>query len=73
MTETPEIRRHANGSIDLEHYARVGRALHGAAMRSAARRGATVPARLVARLAAMISRHPIRRRAGTATLIAPAE
>lgn len=28
-----QIRRHNNGSIDFNHYARVGRALHGGAVR----------------------------------------
>jgi hypothetical protein len=37
MFESTEIRRHANGSIDVEHYARIGRALHGQAIRDAGR------------------------------------
>ncbi|MCZ6511351.1 MAG: hypothetical protein O7A62_12265 [Alphaproteobacteria bacterium] len=28
-----EIRRHQNGSIDLDHYVRMGRAAHGASVR----------------------------------------
>ena len=28
-----EIRRHLNGSIDLNHYVQIGRAAHGAAFR----------------------------------------
>ncbi len=28
-----EIRRHLNGSIDLDHYVRIGRAAHGASIR----------------------------------------
>ena len=28
-----EIRRHLNGSIDLDHYVRMGRAAHGASVR----------------------------------------
>ena len=28
-----EIRRHLNGSIDLDHYVRIGRAAHGASVR----------------------------------------
>jgi hypothetical protein len=28
-----EIRRHLNGSIDLDHYVRIGREAHGAAFR----------------------------------------
>lgn len=35
---TAEIRRHPNGSIDLEHYVRVGREAHGASVRGSARR-----------------------------------
>ena len=35
MQSTPEIRRRPDGSIDTVHYARTGRALHGAAMRDA--------------------------------------
>ncbi len=37
MLETTEIRRHANGSIDVGHYVKVGRHLHGQAFREAAR------------------------------------
>lgn len=33
MTETQNIRRLPDGSIDFVHYAREGRALHGAAVR----------------------------------------
>jgi len=33
MTETQEIRRLPNGSINIAHYTRKGRALHGAAVR----------------------------------------
>lgn len=35
MSETTEIRRHANGSIDIEYYARIGRGLHAQAVREA--------------------------------------
>jgi hypothetical protein len=33
-----EIRRHPNGSIDLDHYVRIGREAHGASIRGAAGR-----------------------------------
>ena len=33
MTETQDIRRLPDGSIDIAHYTRKGRALHGAAVR----------------------------------------
>lgn len=33
MTATQDIRRLPDGSIDIAHYARKGRALHGAAVR----------------------------------------
>ncbi len=32
-----EIRRHLNGSIDLDHYVRIGREAHGAAVRDGGR------------------------------------
>lgn len=32
-----EIRRHLNGSIDLDHYVRIGREAHGAAVRGGSR------------------------------------
>ncbi len=35
MPETIQIRRHENGSIDLNHYVRTGRGLHGKAVRDA--------------------------------------
>ena len=35
MTETTEIRRVANGSIDIEYYARIGRGLHAQAVQQA--------------------------------------
>lgn len=77
MTETTEIRRHPNGSIDLDHYARIGRALHGAAMRSAVRsatrRGASAPARLVARIAAAFGRRKPHSAADDVMLAAAAE
>ena len=37
MSETTEIRRHANGSIDIEYYARIGRDLHAQAIQEAGR------------------------------------
>ena len=36
MHPTTEIQRRPDGSIDTAHYARIGRALHGAAMRVSA-------------------------------------
>ena len=35
MPETTKIRRHDNGSIDIGHYRKIGRGLHGQAMREA--------------------------------------
>lgn len=74
MTETTEIRRHANGSIDIAHYAQIGRALHGKAVRDAARSAVTAPDRLFARLVAALLR---RLRGGVAAdterRVAPAE
>ena len=35
MSETTEIRRHANGSIDIEYYAKIGRSLHAQAIQEA--------------------------------------
>ena len=35
MSETTEIRRHANGSIDIEYYAKIGRRLHAQAVQDA--------------------------------------
>ena len=35
MQPTTEIRRHPDGSIDTAHYARIGRELHGNAIRDA--------------------------------------
>ncbi|NKB48027.1 MAG: hypothetical protein GKS02_01555 [Alphaproteobacteria bacterium] len=32
-----EIRRHPNGAIDIDHYIRIGRAAHGAAVRDGGR------------------------------------
>ena len=37
MSETTEIRRHANGSINIEYYARIGRDLHAQAIQEAGR------------------------------------
>ena len=37
MSETADIRRHANGSIDIEHYAKIGKGLHAQAIREAGR------------------------------------
>jgi hypothetical protein len=36
MHHTTEIRRRSGGSIDTGHYARIGRGLHGAAIRETA-------------------------------------
>lgn len=36
MSKTTKIRRHTNGSIDIGHYRKNGRSLHGRAMREAA-------------------------------------
>ncbi len=36
MQPTTEIRRHPDGSIDTAHYARIGRELHGNALRGSA-------------------------------------
>lgn len=49
MTPNESIRRISNGSIDVDHYVRKGRALHGAAVRSAGRRVFDLPRRLVLR------------------------
>ena len=53
MSETTEIRRVANGSIDIEYYARIGRGLHAQAMQEA---GMGVGANLRKFNQAMISR-----------------
>ncbi len=37
MLEATEVRRHANGSIDVAHYVGIGRRLHGEAVREAGR------------------------------------
>lgn len=68
-----EIRRHRNGSIDLDHYLRVGRAAHGAAVRAGGRSLGRRFGRLLARLAGRgnvgnemveraVSREPVSRR-----------
>lgn len=38
MFEVPHVRRHANGAIHIEHYARIGRRFRALAVRDAARR-----------------------------------
>lgn len=49
MLQDSQIRRHADGSVDIDHYVRRGRALHGDAVLSAVRGLATMFARLVTR------------------------
>jgi len=56
MTQTAEIRRHPNGSLDIEHYARIGRALHGQAVRGAGRTSFGAPGRLLKRASALLGR-----------------
>jgi len=55
MTETGNIQRLPDGSIDLRHYERIGRALHGRAIRKAGRAAATAPERAVVRIVARFS------------------
>ena len=52
MTETTDIRRRPNGSIDIDHYARIGRALHGSAICDAA----SMPDRLLTRLSTLFGK-----------------
>jgi hypothetical protein len=47
MTETGNIQRLPDGSIDRQHYERLGRALHGQALREAGHRAASAPERIV--------------------------
>lgn len=56
MTDTTELKRFPNGSIDLDHYVQIGRALHGQAVCSAAGRFISGPGRLAAHLLAQFSR-----------------
>ncbi len=58
MQDSQDIRRLPNGSIDIDHYVRRGRALHGAAVRRAAAQLASVPARLLDRLASAVRELP---------------
>ncbi len=53
MSETAEIRRHANGSIDIEYYVKIGRGLHAQAIQDA---GGDLGARLREISVAMTSR-----------------
>jgi len=50
-----EIRRHLNGSIDLDYYVRIGREAHGTAVRGGGRSFAGIFRRLIRRLASPYS------------------
>ncbi len=50
MTETTNIQRLSDGSIDFQHYERLGRSLHGQAVRKTSRNVATIPGRTLTRL-----------------------
>lgn len=49
MTETTNIQRFSDGSIDFQNYERLGRALHGQAVRETSRHVATIPGRTLTR------------------------
>ncbi len=64
-------RRRADGSIDFDHYRRIGRATHGAAVRFAFRRAIALLGRSVGGL--YVRRPRPGRRSNMATAIVPAE
>lgn len=59
MNDSTDVCRLPNGSIDIEHYVRIGRALHGSAVRETGRKAFTAPDALMGRIGNSI------RRAGT--------
>ena len=58
MFEAAEIRRHANGSIDLAYHAQVGRALHGKAVREILGQAGALPGRMMKRVLALLRHGP---------------
>jgi len=56
MTDTTEIRRRPDGSIDIEHYAAIGQDLRSASLHDALSRLAVLPRRLTNRLPGWVRR-----------------
>lgn len=56
MSQTTEIARQSIESHDIEHYVRIGRALHGQAVRDAGRGSFRAPSRLLSRAVLLLRR-----------------